>query len=37
MGEAPSIDIINGLVAKGAKIQAFCPQGIKEAKWRLKI
>lgn len=36
MRDAPSIDIINGLVAKGAKIQAFCPQGIKEAKWRLE-
>lgn len=36
MRDAPSIDIINGLVANGAKIQAFCPQGIKEAKWRLK-
>lgn len=35
MREAPSIDIINGLVARGAKIQAFCPQGMKEAKWRL--
>lgn len=35
MRDAPSIDIINGLVDKGAKIQAFCPQGIKEAKWRL--
>lgn len=36
MRDAPSIDIINGLVAKGAKIQAFCPQGIKESKWRLE-
>lgn len=35
MREAPAIDIINGLVAKGAMIQAFCPQGMKEAKWRL--
>ncbi|WP_238858721.1 UDP-glucose/GDP-mannose dehydrogenase family protein [Clostridium sp. YIM B02569] len=35
MREAPSIDIINGLVSKGAKIQAFCPQGMSEAKWRL--
>lgn len=36
MRDAPSIDIINGLVAKGARIQAFCPQGIKEARWRLE-
>lgn len=35
MRDAPSIDIIKGLVEKGAKIQAFCPQGMKEAKWRL--
>lgn len=36
MREAPSIDIINGLIKSGAKIQAYCPQGMKEAKWRLK-
>lgn len=36
MRDAPSIDIINGLVENGCKIQAFCPQGIKEAKWRLE-
>ncbi|MCM3602679.1 UDP-glucose/GDP-mannose dehydrogenase family protein [Robertmurraya korlensis] len=36
MRDAPSIDIINGLVKQGAKIQAYCPQGIKEAKWRLE-
>lgn len=36
MREAPSIDIINGLVNNGAKIQAYCPQGMKEAKWRLE-
>lgn len=36
MRDAPSIYIIDGLIAKGAKIQAFCPQGIKEAKWRLE-
>ncbi len=34
--EAPAIDIINALVAKGAKIQAYCPQGILEAKVQLK-
>jgi UDPglucose 6-dehydrogenase len=36
MRDAPSIDIINGLVKRGAKIQAYCPQGMKEAKWRLE-
>lgn len=35
MRDAPSIDIINGLVENGAEIKAYCPQGIKEAKWRL--
>lgn len=36
MRDAPSIDIINGLVKQGAKIRAYDPQGIKEAKWRLE-
>ncbi|SHP77603.1 UDP-glucose 6-dehydrogenase [Mycobacteroides abscessus subsp. abscessus] len=36
MRDAPSIDIIRGLVKQGAKIKAYCPQGIKEAKWRLE-
>ncbi len=36
MRDAPSIDIINGLVEKGAVIQAYCPQGMEEAKWRLE-
>jgi len=35
MREAPAITIVEGLVKKGAKIQAYCPQGMKEAKWRL--
>lgn len=35
MRDAPSIDIINGLIAYGANIQAYCPEGMKEAKWRL--
>lgn len=35
MREAPAIDIIHGLVEKGAIIQAYCPQGMREAKWRL--
>lgn len=36
MRDAPSIDIIDALVQAGARIQAYCPQGIKEAKWRLE-
>jgi len=35
MREAPSIDIIMGLVEAGANIHAFSPEGIKEASWRL--
>ena len=35
MRDAPSIDIIRGLVKSGAKIHAYCPEGIKEARWRL--
>nr|WP_314531637.1 UDP-glucose/GDP-mannose dehydrogenase family protein [uncultured Fusobacterium sp.] len=36
MRDAPSIDILEGLIQKGAKIQAYCPEGIKEALWRLE-
>lgn len=36
MRDAPSLDIIRGLVEAGAKIQAYCPEGIKEARWRLE-
>jgi UDPglucose 6-dehydrogenase len=36
MRDAPSIDIIQGLVNYGASIKAFCPKGITESKWRLK-
>ena len=36
MREAPSLDIIRGLVEAGAKIQAYCPEGMKEARWRLE-
>lgn len=36
MRDAPSIDIIRGLVKAGAKIQAYCPEGMKEARWRLE-
>jgi len=35
MRDAPSLIILKELVEKGAKIRAFCPQGFKEAKWRL--
>jgi len=34
--DAPSIDIIRGLIKEGIKIQAYCPKGIPEAKWRLE-
>lgn len=33
--DAPSIDIIRGLVKLGAKIHAYCPEGMKEARWQL--
>lgn len=36
MRNAPSIDIIRTLVKAGARIRAYCPEGMKEAKWRLK-
>lgn len=36
MRDAPAIDIIQGLVEKGALIKAYCPEGMKEAKWRLE-
>lgn len=36
MREAPSLDIVEGLVKDGAKIRAYCPQGMKEAEWRLE-
>lgn len=36
MRDAPSIDIIKALVNAGSKIRAYCPQGMGEAKWRLK-
>ncbi|MCX5774207.1 MAG: UDP-glucose/GDP-mannose dehydrogenase family protein [Fusobacteria bacterium] len=34
--DAPSLDIISGLVEAGAKIKAYCPKGIEETKWRLE-
>ena len=36
MRDAPSIDIIRGLVQAGARIQAYCPEGMREARWRLE-
>ena len=36
MRDAPSIDIINGLIKNGANIRVYCPQGMKEAQWRLE-
>lgn len=36
MREAPSITILEHLVAEGAKIQTYCPEGMKEAIWRLE-
>ena len=36
MREDPRLDIIRGLVQAGAKIQAYCPEGMKEARWRLE-
>lgn len=36
MREAPSLDILQGLIREGAKIQAYCPEGIKEAIWYLR-
>jgi UDPglucose 6-dehydrogenase len=34
MREAPSINIIKGLVEGGAILQIYCPEGNHEAKWR---
>ncbi len=36
MREAPSLAIIEDLVQAGMKIRAYCPQGMTEARWRLK-
>ncbi|WKY47952.1 UDP-glucose/GDP-mannose dehydrogenase family protein [Eubacteriaceae bacterium ES3] len=35
MREAPSIEIIKGLIAEGCVIRIYCPEGAQEAKWRL--
>jgi UDPglucose 6-dehydrogenase len=34
--DAPSLDIIRELIRAGANIQTYCPEGMKEAKWRLE-
>ncbi len=34
--EAPALEIIRGLIKKGALIRTFCPKGMEEAKWRLQ-
>lgn len=34
--DAPSLDIIKGLIENGANIKAYCPKGIEETKWRLE-
>ncbi len=36
MRDAPSIDIINGIIENGASVKAFCPKGMDEARWRLE-
>lgn len=36
MRDAPSLHILRGLSAAGIRIQAYCPKGIEESKWRLK-
>lgn len=36
MREAPSLTIIPSLIKLGAVIRTYCPQGMKEAGWRLK-
>ncbi|MBI1260847.1 MAG: nucleotide sugar dehydrogenase [Rhizobiales bacterium] len=35
MRDSPSLDIVPGLIAKGARVQAHDPQGVKEAKHML--
>jgi UDPglucose 6-dehydrogenase len=36
MRDAPALTILEGLIARGAQIKAYCPQGIEESKWRLE-
>ncbi len=35
MRESPALTIVKGLVAAGARVQIYCPEGIIEGKWRL--
>ncbi|MGL4606002.1 MAG: UDP-glucose dehydrogenase family protein [Eubacteriaceae bacterium] len=35
MREAPSIEIIKGIVNEGGFLKIYCPEGIPEGKWRL--
>ena len=35
MRDAPALNIIPELIKNGAMIKAYCPQGMKESKWRL--
>jgi len=35
MRESPSLTIIPELIRNGATIRAYCPQGMREARWRL--
>jgi UDPglucose 6-dehydrogenase len=35
MRDAPALEIIPALIKQGAKIQAYCPEGMREARWRL--
>lgn len=36
MRDAPALDIIAKLAQAGMHIRAYCPQGMREAKWRLR-
>ncbi len=35
MRDAPALDIIPALIKNGATIHTYCPQGMRETKWRL--
>ncbi len=36
MREAPAIEMINALIKEGAKVNAYDPEAMKEARWRFK-
>lgn len=36
MRDAPSLDIIKGIIKNKATVKAYCPQGMEEARWRLE-